>query len=165
MNNSIVIRQARKTDISFISKVISQSWKVAFQEYFSLEKLNQIASEERFFTVIDSVLSCNKGSLRVALIDNELVGEVFWFCDLESSTTEIISLFTLPQVWGNGVGKQLLLQVEKEVQSEVIEIWTFEKNKRARSFYEKMGYELSENVRRSEFDGLLEVKYIKKIKF
>ena len=63
------------------------------------------------------------------------------------------------------MGKQLLLQVEKEVQSEVIEIWTFEKNKRARSFYEKMGYELSENVRKSEFDGLLEVKYIKKIKF
>lgn len=163
MNNSIVVQRATKADITAVSQILSQAWKAAFGDFFSLDELNQIASEERFFSILENVMGGNKGELRVALLDSTPVGQVFWVSDPKRAETEIISLFTLPQVWGKGVGKRLLLQAEAEIQNGLIGLWTFQKNVRARSFYEKMGYTLSTNIRKSEFAGLLEVQYTKRI--
>ncbi len=163
MNDSIVVQRATKTDILAISGILSQSWRAAFGDFISLDELDRIASEERFCLILENVLSGDKGQLRVALLNDIPVGQVFWISDPERVETEIISLFTLPQVWGKGVGKRLLLQVEAESQNEVMVLWTFQKNVRARRFYEKMGYTLNTNIRKSEFAGLLEVQYTKRI--
>lgn len=163
MNDSIVVRQARKSDVTSISQILSQSWKAAFNDFFSPDELSQIASEERFFSILENVIVSNMGELRVATLDDTPVGEIFWYSNPARNATEIISLFTLPQIWGKGVGKQLLLQAEAESQHNLMELWTFQKNARARRFYEKMGYTLSANMRASDFVGLSEVQYVKEL--
>lgn len=163
VNNSIVVQRATKADVIAISRILSQSWKAAFGDFFSLDELNQIASEKRFFSILENVIDGNKGELRVAMLDNTPVGQIFWVSDPKCGKTEIISLFTLPQVWGQGVGEQLLLQAEAEIQNGLIELWTFKKNVRARRFYEKMGYTLGMNIRKSDFAELLEVQYTKRV--
>ena len=40
-------------------------------------------------------------------------------------------------------------------------LWAFKENKRARRFYEKHGFRWDGSERVSEFDGALEVRYVK----
>lgn len=77
MNDSIVVRQARKSDVMSISQILSQSWKAAFNDFFSPDELSQIASEERFFSILENVIVSNMGELRVATLDDTPVGEIF----------------------------------------------------------------------------------------
>lgn len=76
MNDSIVVRQARKSDVMSISQILSQSWKAAFNDFFSPDELSQIASEERFFSILENVIVSNMGELRVATLDDTPVGQV-----------------------------------------------------------------------------------------
>ncbi len=163
MNNAIVVKRTTKADITAVSQILSQSWKAAFRDFFSSEELDQFASEKRFSSILENIIDGNVGELRVAMLDNTPVGQIFWVGDLESKKTEIVSLFTLPQMWRQGVGERLIRQAEAEIQNGLIEVWTFEKNVQARSFYEKMGYTFSAYTRKSEFAGLLEVQYVKRM--
>ena len=40
-------------------------------------------------------------------------------------------------------------------------LWAFKENKRARRFYEKHGFRWDGSERISEFDGAVEVRYVK----
>ena len=168
MDNSIVVQQATKADVLPIAQILTQSWRGAFKELVSSDELTQIASEKRFCFILENVLSCDKGHLRMALRGGDPAGEIFWLSGQQNMDAEIVSLFVVPQAWGQGVGKQLLLQAEKEIQAErdneLIELWTFQKNVHAQNFYERMGYTCSKRMRKSEFGGLLEIQYIKNVK-
>lgn len=69
----------------------------------------------------------------MALRGGDPAGEIFWLSGQQNMDAEIVSLFVVPQAWGQGVGKQLLLQAEKEIQAErdneLIELWTFQKKR------------------------------------
>jgi GNAT superfamily N-acetyltransferase len=60
----------------------------------------------------------------------------------------IDQLYVLPQTWGRGVGTGLL-QVAKNScnnSSESLQLWTFQRNARARRFYEARGFVLVEET-------------------
>ena len=75
---------------------------------------------------------------------------------------EIIAIHSLPESWGTGLGHAMLSEALVQIGSQPVFLWAFKENKRARRFYEKHGFCRDGTQRTSEFDGALEVRYIKK---
>ena len=48
-----------------------------------------------------------------------------------------------------------------QIGNQPVFLWAFKENKRARRFYEKHGFHWDGTERVSEFDGTLEVRYVK----
>ena len=83
---------------------------------------------------------------------------------IEERTAEIVALHVSKQVWGKGVGKEILEYAVQEIEREgyeKIELWVFEKNLRARRFYSKNGFCETQEKRETVFDGEIEIKYLK----
>jgi GNAT superfamily N-acetyltransferase len=50
----------------------------------------------------------------------------------------IDQLYVLPEAWGRGVGSELLQVAQRSCQS--LQLWTFQRNARARRFYHARGF-------------------------
>ena len=55
----------------------------------------------------------------------------------------------------------MLTQALKQIGQQRVSLWAFKDNTRARRFYEKHGFSWDGTERISEFDGALEVRYVK----
>ena len=70
---------------------------------------------------------------------------------------EIVSLYLLPEYWGNGWGKALLSAAVKQLESmgyRDLFLWVLEGNQRARAFYECMGFRPSGAYTEDEIGGM-----------
>ena len=63
--------------------------------------------------------------------------------------------------WGTGLGHAMLEEALNQIGNQHVFLWAFKENKRARRFYEKHGFRWDGSERVSEFDGALEVRYVK----
>ena len=97
------------------------------------------------------------GDMQFLLGDNQ--GFICW--QVREAETEIVALHTLPESWGTGLGHALLTEALNQIGDRSVFLWAFKVNTRARRFYEKHGFVWDGNERVSEFDGLVEVKYIR----
>jgi RimJ/RimL family protein N-acetyltransferase len=80
---------------------------------------------------------------------------------------ELYGLYAAPEAWGRGVGRALIAATEQHLARahDVVVIWTFELNDRARRAYERAGYTL-DGARRANasFGGAIEVRYRKALR-
>ena len=74
---------------------------------------------------------------------------------------EIVAIHTLPESHGTGLGAALLTEAMNRIGPQRVFLWTFQKNARARRFYEKHGFHWDGSERISEFDDALEVRYVR----
>ena len=72
---------------------------------------------------------------------------------------EVHKLFVEPLYQSSGIGGKLLEFAKESFKTDFL--WALEKNIRAISFYEKHGFRWDGAERVSEFDGALEVRYVK----
>ena len=56
----------------------------------------------------------------------------------------------------------MLTKALKQIGNRPVHLWAFKENTRARRFYEKHGFHWDGTERVSEFDGALEVRYVRK---
>jgi ribosomal protein S18 acetylase RimI-like enzyme len=111
---------------------------------------------------VDPVLSKSE-SATLALVNGDLV--VGWSgfgpardedCD-PNLVTELYGIYLLSEYWGMGHGKQLLEATETRIRqgsTQSLVLWVFEKNTRARKFYEAFGYRSeSESPKQSRVAG------------
>ena len=75
---------------------------------------------------------------------------------------EIVAIHSLPESWGTGLGYVMLTEALKRIGDRPVYLWAFKENTRARQFYEKHGFCWDDIERVSEFDGALEVRYVRK---
>lgn len=166
MQNKIIVKKAETKEIEDLASIMSQSWKAAFNELIDEESLNQFADKNRFEEILQRVHSAGMGNLYIAYMNSKPVGEIFWHMD-DNKYAEILSVHSLKEVWGTGLGTEMFRQIERDIASlEVVEeiyLWTFEKNIRACKFYEKMGFINTNELRESDFEGVNEVRYLKRI--
>ncbi|WP_155058977.1 GNAT family N-acetyltransferase [Streptomyces blattellae] len=141
-----VIRQARPDDASAVAGVHVRSFRVAFagvvpQDY--LDAMDPSRKESGWRAGIAETQWPQSGVL-VAETEAGIVGFAGFGPSQEtSSIAEIGSLYTLPEVWGTGVGKQLMLVTLTTLgQADYAQatLWVLEANQRARRFYESVGW-------------------------
>lgn len=75
--------------------------------------------------------------------------------------TELVALHSLPESWGTGLGRAMLTEALSQIGDRPVFLWAFKENTRARRFYEKCGFHWDGSQRISQFDGALEVRYVK----
>ena len=92
-------------------------------------------------------------------VDGKLMG-LLVFSRHPEGRTEIEAIHSLPESWGTGLGAAMLeFALDETNATDVAGLWAFEKNARARRFYEKHGFRFTGETRVSEFDGAIEVRY------
>lgn len=159
------IRSGKPGDASAAAQIRAAASLAGFSDYISRETLLRLTDpaeyEKRYLYALKD------GSLRflVGYSENKCSAMLSW-CQLSDTCGEIVSLHVSPETWGTGFAAAMMDTALDEMKAsdlnEVI-LWTFEKNIRARRFYEKMGF-LTEGVKRSSaYDGEPELCYRRKL--
>ncbi|MEV6162833.1 GNAT family N-acetyltransferase [Streptomyces sp. NPDC052052] len=140
------IRQAWPGDASAVAGIYVRSWRAAFaglvpQHY--LDAMDPAREESGWKTRIAETRWPSSGVL-AAETEARVVGFTSFGPSQESpAIAEIGTLYALPEVWGTGAGKQLMLAtlsaLEKADYTQAT-LWVLEDNQRARRFYEAAGW-------------------------
>ncbi|MBT2444262.1 GNAT family N-acetyltransferase [Streptomyces sp. ISL-36] len=146
------IREALLQDAAAVAAVHVRSWQAAYRGLFPQSYLDGLDVEERT-GVWEARLGAREGpTVLVATDPRSGDGRVVGFScvrawsggGLDPATTgEVAALYTVPEVWGTGVGRGLVdASVEALVAAGFREgaLWVLAGNARARGFYEAAGW-------------------------
>lgn len=139
-----------------LGHIMSVSFRTAFVDLVTPQTIDACAREDNCIAMLEGIFRQGK----VHFLIGEDRGMLAWQQTQEGA--EIIALHSLPESWGTGLGHAMLSEALIQIGNQPVFLWAFKENKRARRFYEKHGFCWDGTQRTSEFDGALEVCYIKK---
>ena len=138
------------------------------KEILSLQKLCYIQEAEIYQdysihplsqTIEDIEIEFHKSVLLKCVYAKKIIGSVRAFDD--NSTCRIGKLIVHPDFQNNGIGKELMKQIEKHFSdSKRFELFTGEKSIKNISLYQKLGYSI---FKREEIKPSLELVFLEKI--
>ena len=158
-----IIRPAVPEDAPVLARIQTEAWKAAFGGILSPEALAQATNPEEAQAMHAFVLEHQLAHVSLQCIDVTPQGMTAWSenrDNLGCDTAELICIHSLPQFWGHGYGAHMIqhaLEEAKHAGYVRLVLWVFEGNERARRFYEKHGFHLTE--RKQENLGATEVMY------
>ncbi len=153
-------------DQSAVSRIYEESWKFAYRGIIPQDYLDAIQPGRW------SLAAEKPGMRSLVVLENGVMAGTSSVCASRfperEGWGEIVSIYLLPEYLGLGLGKALLNAAVGELRGmgfSDIFLWVLEENLRARRFYEKNGFELSERTMESEIGGkkLREVQYIRQL--
>ena len=160
MENGISVRYADPELYPELGRIMAQSFRSAFADFISGKTLDENAVPENCAGLIGSILT--EMGVLTGWVDGKLMG-LLVFAERPDGRTEIEAIHSLPESWGTGLGTAMLeFALEATTARRGVGLWAFEKNARARRFYEKHGFAFTGETRISEFDGAVEVRYERK---
>lgn len=145
------VRLATIDDVEKMSKVVVDTWKVAYKGLISQAYLNKLTSEtynERF----KRQLYAKKLLFLVAEVQGKIVGMLQ--ANVIDEEMRIDMLYVSPVYQKNGIGKALLDKSIKDntsVQKVVLDV--LDKNMNAKLFYEQQGFFPTGKKRKSEINA------------
>ena len=158
------IRKTKKSDdINAIGKIYEKSWKFAYNGIIPKDYLDSI-SGDKWFPHFE-----NKNMNSLVLIENNQFIGTSSYCKSRSKEFndfgEIVSIYLLPEHMGKGYGKLLFEATLNELIKlgyKNVFLWVLEENTRARRFYEKQNFKLSDKFNYINIGGknLKEVAYM-----
>ncbi len=148
--------------------IIVKAEKEDLQKILDLQYL-AYQSEARLFdnkdipplkqTLADVENEYQKGLILKALDEDKIIiGSVRAFCDNE--TVYIGKLMVDPSKQGQGIGTQLLLEMEKQYPKQRYELFTSTKSEKNISLYRKLGYKIFDE---EQVTGELRFVYMEKV--
>ena len=159
------IRRLRSGDDLFaVSRVYEESWRGTYRGLLSQEYLDSIPVGKW----VPYLKQAGRESL--LLLDGEKIVGTASCCASRlpevSGWGEIISIYLLPEYWGKGGGKLLFSAVVEQLEAmghRKIFLWVLEENRRARAFYEHMGFRPNGTYIDDEIGGIpvREMQYCK----
>ena len=151
----MVIRNAKMEDMKQLGHIMSVSFRTAFANFVTKQTMDACAQEENCVALLENVY--REGKIQFLIGENS--GMLCW--QAMDGAAEIVAIHSLPDSWGTGLGRELLEEALRQIGEIPVFLWAFKENKRARRFYEKHGFRWDGTERISEFDGALEVRYVK----
>ena len=164
MSDNYVIRNVEPGDETVLAHIQTESWKAAFKDILPDEELTRCTNMERATQMYAGLLEAKKGNGYILEIEGKGHCIAWWDASREGDMpgfAELICIHSLQDNWGKGYGSKMmdkvLAGILKAGYTKVM-LWVFEKNKRARTFYEAKGFVKSE--RSKEIKGVVEVMYV-----
>lgn len=154
--NDVRIKNAEFADVKRLSEIMVGSFRSAFSGFVSKETLDACTQEDHCRMMLEGIY--REGKMHFLMGGDS--GMLVWQEDGEGA--EIVALHSLPESWGTGLGKAMLETALQQIGERPVFLWAFAQNVRARRFYEKNGFCWDGSERVSEFDGALEVRYVRK---
>ena len=146
-NAGMRIRPALPDDASAVADVRVCSWQVAFAGLLPQAYLDAMdpGREEPAWKALIAEAQWPSAGVLVAESDAGIVGFTGFGPSQEApSVAEIGTLYTLPEVWGTGIGRQLmhgaLTTLDQAAHYTHATLWVLAANQRARRFYEAAGW-------------------------
>ena len=157
MKHEILVRYTTPELYPELGRIMAVSFRSAFGGFISRETLDRCAVAENCAALLANLP--REMTTVTGWLDGKLMG-LLVFSQHPEGRTEIEAIHSLPETWGTGLGAAMLVFALEETNAEkVAGLWAFEKNARARRFYEKHGFRFTGETRVSEFDGAIEVRY------
>lgn len=151
----MIVRNAELSDMKQLGHIMSVSFKTAFQGFVSRQTLDACAREDACAALLEGLYLEGKMHFLIG-------GDKGMLCWQETEAgAEIVAIHSLPESWGTGLGHAMLTEALEEIGEKPVFLWAFQDNQRARRFYEKHGFRWDGRERVSEFDGAVEVRYVK----
>ena len=151
----MVIRNAEFEDMKQLGHIMSVSFRTAFSDYVAKQTMDACAQEDNCAAMLEGIH--REGKMHFLIGENS--GMLVW--QKVQDSAEIVAIHSLPESWGTGLGHAMLKEALNQIGNHPVFLWAFKENKRARCFYEKHGFRWDGGERVSEFDGALEVRYVK----
>jgi len=159
----IKIIPATTDDFKTIQEIAHQTWPIAYGEILSKAQLDFML--DAFYneeSLKDSIV--NKGHHFVLAKEGE---EVLGFASYEhfynqKNQTKIHKIYILPQTQGKGIGKKLIDFIEKVAKENASTELSLNVNRfnKALLFYQKMGFQITEEVNIEIGKGYLMEDYV-----
>ena len=151
----IIIHKAEYEDMSLATDIMVTSFRTAFTEFVSRSTMNACTNPNNCRAMLEHIYQEGKMHFLMG-------GDQGFLCWQEADDgAEIVAIHSLPESWGSGLGCAMLTEALKQIGDRQVYLWAFKENIRARRFYEKHGFRWDGTERISEFDGALEVRYVK----
>ena len=138
-----MVRVARIEDSLAISKVLYESWLIAYKGVFRKQFLDEL-KENRWVPFLKYMFNKKTGSILVIEEDGDIIGASLFGASRDDSEGygEVYSFYITPEYWRKNFGRQLmeatLSCLNKNYQA--IDVWVLEENNRAVDFYEALGF-------------------------
>ena len=152
---NMTVRNGEFEDMALAGHIMSVSFRTAFRDFVSQQTMDAGAREENCIALLEGIF--REGKVRFLM--GESSGMLVW--QKVEGGAEIVAIHSLPESWGTGLGHAMLTEAFKQIGKKPVSLWVFKENKRACRFYEKHGFCRDGTARVSEFDGALEVRYVK----
>ena len=149
------IRNAEFADMKQAGHIMSVSFRTAFAGFVSQRTLDTCAREDACIALLEGIYT--EGQVHFLMGEDK--GMLAW--QREADAAEIVAIHTLPESWGTGLGAAMLTEALRQIGGVNVFLWAFRENTRARRFYEKHGFRWDGTERVSQFDGAVEVRYVK----
>ncbi len=164
----ITIRKAELGDEKILAYIQTESWKSAFANIISAEDMERCTDIEKAEAMYENVLKSGYAEMSILELNGKPHCIAAWSKARNpqfSDCAELICIHSLCDKWGKGYGSMMMNHIIDEIKNSgynSVLLWVFEKNTRARSFYEKHGFELTDNTQIS-YDAI-EVMYRKELR-
>ncbi len=164
---NIEIRQAVPSDAQAIAAIHVASWRAAYANLMPAAYLAGLSVERR---ILDWRNALESRRLHVALA-RDADGIAGWIAygkcrdsDKDATWAEIEALYLHPARYGQGIGALLIehaCAALAKMGYAQVSLWVLVENKRARTFYERAGFEHDERIKTFELGGaqLAETRY------
>ena len=149
------IRNATAGDMKLLGHIMAVSFRSAFCEFVSQQTLDACAQEDNCTKLLEDVF--RQGNMHFLIGEDS--GMLVW--QPAEDGAEIVAIHSLPESWGSGLGSALLATALEEIGDRPVYLWAFKENKRARRFYEKNGFHWDGSERVSDYEGAIEVRYVR----
>ena len=157
MKHEILVRYTTPKLYPELGRIMAVSFRSAFGGFISRETLDRCAVAENCAGLLASLPK--EMTTLTGWVDGKLTG-LLVCSEQPDGRAEIEAIHSLPESWGTGLGAAMLeFALDETNATDVAGLWAFEKNARARRFYEKHGFAFTGERRISEFDGAVEVRY------
>ena len=163
--DNVIIRKAIPGDEQVLAYIQTESWKAAFAGILSPEELVRCTNLQKAEQMYHGVLRREGCNMAIELVNDHPHCIAAWGtnrCDLGNAVGELICIHSLQNNWAKGYGSAMMEFVLAQLQQanyESVILWVFEENTRARKFYEKHGFELTEQKKLA--NGISELMYMK----
>ncbi len=160
---NISIRKAKLGDEKTLAYIQTESWKSAFADIISAEDMEKYTDIVKAEAMYENVRESGYAEMSILEIDGKPHCIAAWSKARNpqfSDCAELICIHSLGENRGKGFGSIMMNHILNEIKNSGyngVLLWVFEKNTCARSFYEKHGFELTDNTQISY--GAVEVMY------
>ena len=151
----MTVINAEFEDMKQLGHIMSVSFHTAFSDFVTQATMDACAKEENCIALLEGIFREGK----VHFLKGGNSGMLAW--QEADGMAEILAIHTLPESWGTGLGHAMLTEALRQIGDRPVYLWAFQENTRARRFYEKHGFCWDGTRRVSEFDGALEVRYVR----
>ena len=151
----MTVRNAEFEDMKRLGYIMSVSFRTAFADFVTQETMDACAREENCIALLEHVY--REGKMHFLMGEDS--GMLVW--QETEDGAEIVAIHSLPDSWGTGLGSAMLDEALNQIGAGTVFLWAFRENKRARRFYEKHSFRWDGAERVSEFDGAVEVRYVR----